>query len=201
MVLGVAAPAPATPISFNFSGTSSASGGSPTQFSGTFSYDSDVPLFSAAQQSSTIAYYADAAGNYGKLINLNFSASNGLSSSSLGTLISDLLVVRHDSSTDKVDVEFTYLNSSGVTSMVNIGLYNDNTKTPGPLTSLAPPTSLSLSNFNMGAQLDVYSYSGNSSQPWSGTINSLQMVPEPTTLAFLVLTCVCFAARKRWQRG
>src|SRR5262249_30518466 len=143
------AEAGASPVSYDFSGTFPQAVFGSTQFSGTFTYDTNLPPYPGAAWTPTIHYYAGADGTP---INTSLSLrSDG--TNPLGMPVNSELVVTHSPSYDELNLDMTYRSSAGRTYYATIGMLNHNGLANGPFTSLDPPSSLNLSNFNIGNQL------------------------------------------------
>jgi hypothetical protein len=185
-----------SPITYDFNGRFDSPVDGATTFSGSFTYDSSLPFYPNAQQSSSIAYYGDAPGTPGKLISARFAFGNS-NSNNLGTISSTELIVWHDKTTDEMNLDVSFT-KNGTTSRVVIGMLNDNTISPGQFTSTSPPPSLDLAKFNQLAQL-IYDPTGNSSGGTIvGTITGLvpagttlppvpPPIPEPTTCVVIII--------------
>jgi hypothetical protein len=187
----------ATPISYEFSGTLDQPYDGSTQFSGTFVYDTDLPLYPGINPSPGLSYYSGVPADPTEpVVSLTFNLGN-TSSSSFGTIASDEVIVTHTQSNDAFDIEEEFSGTGGQNVLANIGMVNNNLVQRGPFTSTDLPSSLNLSDFSMGAQLDVtISTAGGQQETVVGTITSLtplgidgQPVPEPASLLvfFLVL--------------
>lgn len=195
----------ASPISYDFSGTFSAPVDGATQFSGTFTYDSNLPLNPNANQSSNIAYYTNPdSGSSITPISITFTTNGNVSSSSLGTITSAELSVWHDASYDSLNINVGYTDAAGKNLEMTIGMLNFNNQSPGTFTSLAPPANLSLSSFNGGTQFIFNSRPMGQAPPVVGTITSLHAtganVPEPTTLSVFLLAGGGIALRRFLKR-
>ena len=197
----------ASPISYDFSGNFSAPLDGSTQFSGRFTYDSNLPLYPNANQSPTIAYYGSPAPGAGTPISITFT-SGGLSSSDLGTITNSELAVRHDASYDELTVYATYTKPTGQSLELTIGLLNFNNQSPGPFTSVAPPAIFSAASFNAGPQFIYNTFAYGNGGPVVGTITSLYPtgttppppnIPEPTTLSIFLVASGGLILRKYFR--
>ena len=143
-----------------------------------------MPLYPNANQTATTIYYGDSStGQPGSLIGLRLNPSNPPALTS-GAILNDELVVTHNPANDELnlDVEFK---TAGQPLWLTLGLLRDNQKGGPVFNSLDPPASLSLTQFNMGAQLIVNSFGTEPGGPIVGTVTSLTSAantPEPSTL-------------------
>jgi hypothetical protein len=180
-LLGVVArEAGASPVTYQFNGRFSQAEFGSTQFSGTFTYDTNLPLYPGAAQDATHHYYAGADGTpVAMTLNLGSPGNNPL-----GTPTNSELVVTHSPAYDELNLDVSYRSTTGnQTNTATIGLLNNNGLAPGPFTSLDPPPSLSLSGFNLGNQLILFLPDGTTGTV-VGTITSLSpltSVPEPAS--------------------
>jgi hypothetical protein len=201
--------AKASPVSYDFSGTFAQPVDGQTQFSGTFTYDTSLPLYPGANQSATTHYYAGAPTDpngtpIGISLRLGNDPTNVLGDPIGGTRYTELIVT-HSAAADEINVDayfptppFTHVDGGWF--RVTIGALNDNTQGPGPLTSLSPPAALNLGSFNNGIQF-IFNSGGNGPVD-VGTITSLTptaAVPEPTTLAAFTILAAGLAAHHRWR--
>ena len=150
------APAPAASISYEFSGTLAQPYNGSNQFSGTFTYATDLPLNPAVQPMTGWSYYTGGPNDPSEpVVSLSFKLGN-TSSSSLGTIDSTQVIVLHNASNDGFYLDEHFAGQSGGYGLLaNIGMVNDNTLARGPFSSTSLPSSLSLSSFSMGPQLDL----------------------------------------------
>jgi hypothetical protein len=193
----IASMAGASPVTYQFSGTFPQPVFGSTQFSGTFTYDTNLPPYPGAAQDATHAYYAGADGTpIAMTLNLGTSGTNPL-----GTPTNSELVVTHSPSYDELNLDMTYRSSTGQTSYATVGLLNNNGVANGPFTSLAPPSSLGVGDFNMGTQL-ILNGTGGTSPTAVGTITSLSAttVPEPAALVVFAGLAAGLALRRRATR-
>jgi hypothetical protein len=185
----------ASPVSYDFRGTFPQQVFGSTQFSGTFTYDTNLPFYPDAHQDATHAYYAGADGTpIAMTLNLGSSQTNPL-----GSPIQSELVITHSSANDELNLDVTYQSSGSQPNFATIGMLNNNTLNSGPFTSVNPPSTLSLSNFNFGNQLILRTPDGTK----VGTITSLTptTVPEPATLGIFGVLAVGFVYRGRIVRS
>ena len=187
----------ATPISYEFSGTLSQPFDGSTQFSGTFVYDTDLPPYPGINPSPGWSYYSGVPADPTEpVLSLTFNLGN-TSSSSFGNIATDELIVAHTSASDAFYISESFGYAGGENLYAEIGMVNDNLVYRGPFTSTIPPSSLSLSDFSMGANLTLQgTLAGGQQVNVVGTVTSLtpvgiegQPVPEPASLLvfFLVL--------------
>jgi hypothetical protein len=191
LVVFAVAQADASPVNYAFAGTFPQPVFGSTQFSGTFTYDTNLPPYPGAAWTATIHYYAGADGTpINMSLNLGTDGTNPL-----GTPVNSELVVTHSPSYDELNLDLTYRSATGQTTFATIGMLNNNGLNNGPFTSLDPPSSLKLSEFNMGNQLILRTYDG-SLGTVVGTITSLTaVVPEPATLAIFAFLAAGVACR------
>jgi hypothetical protein len=178
-----AAAADASPVMYQFSGTFAQPVDGSTQFSGTFGYDTNLPIYPGTSLDGSHAYYGSGTDTpITMTLNLGTSGTNPL-----GTMLpsANEVAITHNASNDGFNLNAAFQPATGPWNYATIGMVNDNTTQPGPFTSLNPPSTLSLSSFNLGTQL-IINPSGIGSAPAIGTITSLSVVspstvPEPTT--------------------
>jgi hypothetical protein len=189
LVCGVS-PARATPITYAFSGTLKQPYNGSSQFSGTFTYDTDLPLNPMVQPYPGWSYYAGTPANVSEPpLSLTFNLGN-TPSSSFGTMQNIEMIATHtQGGYDGFYIEGQLLSNSGSggqqSVFADIGMVNDNSIQSGPFTSTTPPLSLNLASFSMGAQLVVtISPSNGQGAEDVGTITSLveTSAPEPASL-------------------
>jgi hypothetical protein len=187
----------AAPVGYAFSGTLNQPYNGLTSFSGTFVYDTDLPLYPGITPSAGWSYYSGVPANPTEpVLSLTFNLG-ATPSASFGSIASDELIVAHTPSNDGFYINETFSNTGGQSLMANIGMVNNNLVQRGPFSSTAPPSSLNLSSFNMGTQLILQGTpAGGQYETVFGTITSLtplfggseSPVPEPgSVLVFLVL--------------
>ena len=189
LVWGVS-PAWATPITYEFSGTLDQPYNGSSQFSGTFTYDTDLPLNPNVQPYPGWSYYSRVPVDPSEPpLSLTFNLGN-TPSSSFGTMQNIEMIVTHtQGGYDGFYIEEGYspnsVSGNAPSVFANIGMVNDNSIQNGPFTSTNPPLSLNLASFSMGAQLDVtISPSNGQGAAYVGTITSLveTSAPEPASL-------------------
>jgi len=188
----------AAPVSYAFSGTLDQPYNGSSQFSGTFTYDTDLPLYPGITPFPGWSYYSGVPADPTEpVLSLTFKLGN-TASSSFGNIVQDELVVAHTQSNDAFYINETFSYTGGQNLTANIGMVNNNLVYRGPFNSTAPPSSLSLTSFSMGAQLILQgTTAGGQYESVVGTITSLTpltggggppSVPEPASvLVFLVM--------------
>lgn len=203
---GVAS-AQASPISYAFSGTLAQPYNGSTQFSGTLTYNTDLPPYPGIQPSPGWSYYSGVPNDpTSPVVSLTFNLG-GTSSSSFGSLASDEVIVAHTQSADAFFIEEAFNYSGGQNLHAEFGIGNNNLVYRGPLHSLNPPSSLNLADFSDGANLTFWGKTA-SGQDVNvvGTVTSLvplTVVPEPASLlVFGVMGAGYFGSRRaRAGRG
>jgi hypothetical protein len=203
LVFGVS-PAFATPITYTFNGTLGQPYNGSTQFSGTLTYDTDLPLNPAVQPFPGWSYYSGVPADPSEPpLSLTFNLGN-TPSSSFGNILNDELIVTHTSSNDGVYIQENFQSPAGPGGaqavMAEFGMVNDNLVQRAPLGSTSPPTSLDLAGFSMGAQLNIYITPPDGQEVFvHGTITTLggeTMTPEPASLlVFSILGAGLWASR------
>ncbi|WP_406698291.1 PEP-CTERM sorting domain-containing protein [Singulisphaera sp. Ch08] len=191
--------AQASPVSYDFSGTFDQPVNGSTQFSGTFSYDTDLES-ATGLPTTEIGFYKDAPGQAGTLISMSFTVGN-MTSSSLGPIVGSSLTVSHVAQYDMFNLNVAF-KPGYHTIWQSIYITRDNTPDagPGPFTSGQPPTSLSLSDFG-GASFFFTSPDQPDRYADLGKVTSLTpAVPEPSTLAVLLIGFGGVVIRKRIAR-
>jgi hypothetical protein len=188
----------AAPVIYAFSGTLNQPYNGSSQFSGTFTYDTDLPPYPGITPLPGWSYYSGVPVDPTEpVLSLTFKLGN-TPSSSFGNTLSNDLVVTHTQTNDGFYINETFSNTGGPYLMANIGMLNNNLVQRGPFNSTDPPIGLNLANFNMGAQLNLIGTPiGGQYETVSGTITSLAPliggggpppVPEPASvLVFLAL--------------
>jgi PEP-CTERM motif len=191
LVCGVS-PAWATPITYAFSGTLDQPYNGSSQFSGTFTYDTDLPLNPNVQPYPGWSYYSGVPVDPSEPpLSLTFNLGN-TPSSSFGTLQSSEMIVTHtqggyDGFYIEEQLQSNSSSGGGQSVFANIGMVNDNSIQNGPFTSTNPPLSLNLASFSMGAQLDItISPSNGQGATYVGTITALVETPAPEPASLLV---------------
>lgn len=184
----------ASPITYDFNGRFATPVDGATAFTGSFTYDTNLPIASGTSSFPGTAFYGDNPATPGKLISMSFEFGS-TSSSDLGPISKREMIVSHNSAYDEINLDVTFTNG-GKDSMFVIGMLNDNTTSPGPFSSTAPPTSLTLSSFNMGVQFIDYPNIASSDASVIGWITGLvpagtplppiPAVPEPTTCVVIL---------------
>jgi len=208
LICGVSS-AHASPVSYAFSGTLLQPYNGSSSFSGTLTYNTDLPPYPGIQPFPGWSYYSGVPTDpTSPVVSLNFSVG-GVNSSSFGNIASDevIVIVSHTQSSDAFYIQerFTYINGQNL--LANFGMINNNLVQRAPFDSTSPPSSLNLADFSMGAQLDLTG-TDTSGQYLNivGTVTSLTPllptpIPEPASvLVFaIVVTQVC-RSRKWGQR-
>jgi hypothetical protein len=202
-----ASSAQAVPITYAFSGTLSQPYDGSSQFSGTFTYDTDLPVNTNIPPYPDMTYYSGVPADPTEpVLSLTFTLGN-TPSSSFGYIDSDELSVTHQpSGSDAFDISEQFIANSGSGSgpssvFAGIGMTNNNLVQRAPFTSTSPPSSLNLANFSMGASLTVeMNFSNGTGQMYAGTITSLEAVtatPEPASfLVFGILGAGLWVSRR-----
>jgi len=186
-------PAQASPISYAFSGTLSQPYGGSNQFSGTFTYDTDLPPYPGIQGSPGWSYYWGVPSDPTEPpVSLTFTLGN-TPSSSFGNIVNEELVVAHTQSSDGFFIQEKFSYAGGQNLSAEIGMSNNNLLQRAPFNSSNPPSSLNLANFDIGSNLTFWGKTADGQQVnVVGTVTSLvavSAVPEPTSLLvfFMVL--------------
>ena len=215
LICGLAS-ARAASMTYQFSGTLDQAYNGSNQFSGTFTYSTDLPLNPAVQLYPGWSYYTGVPTDPTEPVTSLSFQFGGTSSSSLGPVTQIEAIVAHTSGNDAFFIQEAFQGSSGKNYWAEIGMGNDNTVAHGPLSSTSLPASLSLSSFSMGADL---SFSGNDSSGQyfndAGRVTSMVQIvdgqpvptpdpvpiPEPTSLLIFVTlaagTCGLSRLRRR----
>ena len=173
------APVAASPVSYDFTGTLSQPLYGATTFTGTLTYDTDLP---AESQSPNYNIYSGVPLNSSEpVLSLNFTIG-GVSSSAYGDVVNDNLSVSHATSvtpptpsTDQFEIWEQFNNAMSA----ELILSNNNLVSRSPFTSVQPPASLNLSSFNLGGTLGISGYYNGQLVDELGTITSL--TPVTTT--------------------
>ncbi len=207
VLVGGVSPAWAMPITYAFSDTLDQPYNGSSQFSGTITYDTDLPLNPNVQPYPGWSYYSGVPVDPSEPpLSLAFNLGN-TPSSSFGTIESSEMIVTHTpGGYDGFYIEESFLSSSGSGSapsvFANIGMVNDNSIQSGPFSSTNPPLSLNLASFSMGAQLDVTISNSNGQQTaYIGTINSLVETSAPEPASFLVFGILGAGLWRRHRRA
>lgn len=215
-LLCVATSVHASPISYEFSGTLSQPYNGSTTFSGTFVYDTDLPLYVGIQPFPGWSYYSGVPANPSEpVLSLTFKLGN-TSSSSFGNIVNDELIVSHTQGGDAFFISEGFGYANGENLHAEIGMSSNNLVARGPFSSTNPPSSLNLSQFNNGANLTLMgTLAGGQQVNIVGTINSMVQlgadgnpipdgnpVPEPASvLIFVVMGAeICRRLRLRDRR-
>ena len=178
----------ASPISYEFSGTLAQPVNGSSQFSGTFTYDTDLPPYPGISPFPGWSYYSGVPADPSEpVLSMTFSVG-GTPSSSFGTVTSDELIVSHTTTSDAFFIQEAFSHSGGQNVWAEFGMSSNNLVNRAPFNSLDPPASLNLADF-VGANLTVQG-TGSDGQPLNiiGTVTSLvpvgatAPVPEPSSL-------------------
>ncbi len=193
-----ASPALATPITYSFSGTLAQPYNGSTQFSGTVTYDTDLPMNPQVQPYTGWSYYLGTPPvSTEPPASLTFTLG-GTSSSSLGPVSNVEVIVSHTQDNDSFNLFQQFSPANGLPAWANFGISNNNLVQSAPFSSTALPGSLNRPDFSNGAQLTfgVVNNSG-SEQIFSGTISSMVATPEPASLViFGILGAGLWASRR-----
>lgn len=209
-LLGTGLTARSTPITYDFSGTLDHSYQGSNQFSGTFTYDTDLPLNTSIEPSPGWSYYTGVPADPSEpVLSLKFNLGN-TPSTTFGQLQSDELIVAHQASgSDGFFIQEEFLSRPGsgggpTTVWAELGMANNNLIQRGPFSSTSPPSYLNLQDFSIGADLTVQINPTNGTgQMYVGTITSLTLetaTPEPRSFlifAFLGIGGKALRFRRR----
>jgi hypothetical protein len=201
----------AAPVGYAFSGTLDQPYNGSTQFSGTFTYDTDLPLYPGITPFPGWSYYSGVPANPTEpVLSLTFNLGN-TPSSSFGSIVSDELAVTHTQTNDGLYINETFSNAGVQNLSANIGMVNNNLVYQGPFNSTDPPSSLNLANFSMGAQLTLTGTpAGGLYENITGTITSLTpltggggppSVPEPSSVLVFLALGAGFTMQLRTRAG
>jgi hypothetical protein len=192
-----ASPALASPITYSFSGTLDQAYNGSNQFSGTLTYDTDLPLNSQVQPYAGWSYYLGTPPvSTEPPASLTFTL--GGTSSSLGPVSNVEVIVSHTQANDSFNLFEQFSPANGLPAWANFGISNNNTTNPAPFTSTDLPAGLNLSAFSNGAQLSFGVMNGSGlEQVYTGTISSMVATPEPASvLIFGILGAGLWASRR-----
>jgi hypothetical protein len=193
-----ASPALASPITYSFSGTLAQPYNGSTQFSGTVTYDTDLPVNPQVLAYSGWSYYMGMPpGSLEPPASVTFNLG-GTSSSSLGPVSNVEVIVSHTQANDSFNVFEQFSPANGLPAWANFGISNNNLTNPAPFSSTDLPAGLSLPAFSNGANLTFGVPNGDGSQQlFSGTITSMVAAPEPASLlVFGILGAGLWASRR-----
>jgi hypothetical protein len=207
------APAHGSALTYAFSGTLWQPYNGSTQFSGTFTYDTDLPPYPGSNAYPGSAAYSGVPYDPTEPpVSLTFTLGN-TPSSSFGTVSSDEVLVDHNlggspQGGDLFGITQQYNEIGGVTAFAKIGFGNDDLIQSAPFSSTAPPSSLSLAAFSMGGNLVIEFVSQQDQVPSVfGTITSLTLisssqtpVPEPSSLLIFAGLAAAICAHRRVNR-
>ena len=192
----------ASPISYAFSGTLAQPFNGSTQFSGTFTFDTDLPNYPGIQPFPGWSYYSGVPANPSEpVLSLNYNVGN-TSSSSFGPISNDELIVALTPASDGFFIQESFSYAGGQNISAEFGMSSNNLVQRAPFTSTNPPASLSLADFS-GANLVVQGTTTDGQQlNIVGTVTSLvplgdlaAPVPEP---ASVLIFAVVAAALSRY---
>lgn len=201
----------ASPISYAFSGTLAQPFNGSSQFSGTFTYDTDLPPYPGITGTPGWSYYSGVPADPSEpVLSLTFNLGS-TPSSSFGPIESDELIVAHTSGSDGFFIQESFSYAGGQNLWAEFGMSSNNLVSCVPFTSSNPPTSLNLADFS-GANLVVQGTTSDGQQlNVVGTVTSLvplgdsQMpVPEPASfLVFAVMGAgvLCYLRRRDRDRA
>jgi hypothetical protein len=203
--------ASASPVGYAFSGALDQPYGGSSTFSGTFTYDTDLPPYPGITPFPGWSYYSGVPADPTEpVLSLTFNVGN-LVSSSLGTIAQDELIVSHTQGGDAFYINETFGYANGQNLMANIGMVNNNLVYRGPFTSTDPPSSLNLASFSKGAQLILQgTLAGGQDVNVIGTITSLtpltsgggpESIPEPASVIVFLALCAGFVVHRRTATG
>jgi hypothetical protein len=174
-------PGPSRIVSYAFTGTLQQPYDGSTHFSGTLVYNTDLPTYPGIQPFPGWSYYSGVpADPSAPVSSLTFQIGN-TPSSAFGTVSNLEVIVAHTQADVAFFLQEQFRSPAGQSMMAEFGIGNNKLVHRAPLTSLAPPSSLSLSDFGDGANLTLYGQTANGQ--WVnvvGTITSLTPVPEPS---------------------
>jgi hypothetical protein len=192
----------ASPIQYSFTGTLSQPYNGATHFSGTFTYNTDLPIYPGIQPSPGWQYYSGVPTDpTAPPVSLTFHIGS-FSSTSLGGIASDEVIVAHTQSNDGFYFQEAFNYTHGQNLTAEIGMVNNNLVQRAPFSSLDPPGHLSLSEFSMGSNLTFWGRTADGQEVnVVGTVTSLvaiSSVPEPgSLLVFTVLGAGFLRCRRR----
>jgi hypothetical protein len=196
-------PACASPLTYEFSGTLNQPYNGSTQFSGTFTYNTSLPPYPGIQPSPGWAYYSGVPTDpSSSAVSLNFAIGN-LSSSSLGNVASDEVIVTHSTASDAFYISEAFHSGGTQNLAAEFGIINNNLLQRGPFNSLSPPSSLNVANFSMGAGFSLVGTMANGQ--WvniDGTITSLEPInftaaPEPASFVVFAMLGLGYLGSRR----
>jgi hypothetical protein len=191
-------PAGASPVTYAFTGTFQQPFDGSTQFSGTLVYNTDLPAYPGIQPFPGWSYYAGVPNDpTAPVSSLTFQVGD-TPSSTFGSVSNLEVIVAHTQANDGFYLWEQFRSPTGQNMTAEFGTVSNNLVQRGPLPSLAPPSSLSLSDFSFGATLNLYGQTANGQ--WInvvGNITSLTPVPEPSApLVFAALGAGLAAYRR-----
>ena len=199
----------ASPISYGFSGTLAQPFDGATTFSGSFTYDTDLPIYPGLGGGYPgWSYYSGVPADPSEpVLSLTFNVGN-LSSASLLPVEMDDLVVSHTQLSDSFDIQETLSYAKGQNLTATFGMSSNNLVERAPFSSTDPPPSLNLADFS-GANFSLEGTTAAGQQlNVIGTVTSLVPlsdpqvpVPEPgSVLIFVVAGAVAWVRLRRGRR-
>jgi hypothetical protein len=197
-----ASPALASPITYSFSGTLDQPYNGSTQFSGTVTYDTDLPQNPQVQPYPGWSYYLGTPPVSSEPpASLTFNLG-GTSSSSWGPVSNVEVIVAHTQGNDSFNFFEQFSPANGLPVWANFGISNDNLVKSAPFTSTSLPGSLNLPDFSNGAGLSfgILPASG-PEQIYTGTITSMVATPEPASVLIFGMLGVGLWASRRARIG
>lgn len=200
LVVGVSS-AQGSPISYDFSGNLSQPYDGSTQFSGSFTYNTDLPAYPGIGPSPGWSYYSGVPTDpSAPVVSLTFNIGN-TASSSFGNIVNDEVIVAHTQSNDGFYIYEQFAFTGGQNLSAEFGMVNNNLVQRAPFTSSIPPSSLNLSDFTAGASLTFWGTTA-AGDPIdvSGTVTSLvaiSSVPEPVPILVLLAMGAGFLKYRR----
>jgi len=198
--------AQASPISYAFTGTLSQPFDGSTQFSGSFTYNTNLPAYAGITPATGWSYYSGVSTDpSAPPVSLTFNIGN-TASSSFGNIVNDEVIVSHTRTNDGFYIYEQFANTGGQNLSAEIALESNNLLQQPPFTSSSLPSSLNLSEFNQGASLSLWGTTASGEQVDDiGTVTSLvaiSSVPEPgTILVFLAMGAGFLRYRRSVARG
>ncbi len=208
------APAHGSALTYAFSGTLFQPYDGSTQFSGTFTYATDLPPYPGVAPWPGTGYYSGVPYDPTEpVVSLAFTLGN-TPSSSFGRLDSDEVIVDHNlggtpQGGDLFQISEQFIKNGVGTVTASIGFGNDGLIQRAPFSSTTPPSSLSLADFSRGGTLSV-DFLSQQGQDTSidGTITSLTEipnqsqvpVPEPSSLLIFAGLAAAISAHRRMNR-
>ena len=193
-LVGCVSSADASALTYEFSGTLSQPINGTSQFSGTFTYDTDLSPYPGALATPGWGYYAGVPANSTEPpVSLNFSLGN-INYTTAGNISADEVMVAHTTSYDAFYVGEIFNGPASSNLHASIGLVNENLIQQGPFTSTNLPSGLNLGQFSNGASFVVTGTTAdgqqvniNASITSLTAIGSESPVPEPGSILVFLL--------------